>query len=186
MIQNQYHLCFIVEFAESSAIHILYVDLYCQEYQSSADANISFKVRSLDSIYTRTASMSDTKGYLEELQAIADKSGKSIESVLQEELMKISAGKGVNLPTDTAPLKDTRLNTSNVTGEETENIKAPSQVMQQPSFLLGLISPETVRTLPTVFPPSPSPSYSQRGLRGDVQAASTPTLQRLEAANRSP
>lgn len=44
--------------------------------------------------------------------------------------MKISAGKGVNLPADTAPVEDSPLNTSNATGEETENIKGPSKVMQ--------------------------------------------------------
>ena len=154
------------------------------EYQSSADENVIFKVRSLDSVYTSTASSSATKGYLEELQAIANKLGKSFESVLQEELMKLIAGKGVNLSADTAPVEDSQLKASNATGRESENIKAPSQVMQQPSLLLGSVSPEMVRNLPAVFPPSPSSRCGQHGLRGDAQAASTPALQRLEAATR--
>ena len=145
------------------------------EYQSSADENVIFKVRSLDSVYTSTASSSATKGYLEELQAIANKLGKSFESVLQEELIsssrRISAGKGVKLPADTAPVEDSQLNASDATGRESENIKAPSQVMQQPSLLLGSVSPEMVRNLPAVFPPSPSPRRGQHGLRGDAQAA---------------
>lgn len=37
-----------------------------------------------------------------------------------------------------------------------------------------------------MFPPSPSPRRCQHGLRGDVQAASTPALQRLEGAAQSP
>ena len=93
--------------------------------------------------------------------------------------------KSVNLPADTAPVEDSQSHTADAAGKETENIKAPSQVMQQPSFLLGSVSPEIVRNLPAVFPPSPSPSRGQRGLRGDIQAASTPALQKLEAAAQS-
>ena len=183
--KSEYHLCSIVEFANSSAMHT-FRPILPKEYQSSANANVTFKVLSLDSVYTSTASSSATKGYLEELQAIADKSGKSFESVLKEELMKMSAGKVVNLPADTAPVEDSQLNTSDATGQEIENIKAPPQVMQQPSFLLGSVSPEIVRNLPAVFPPSPSPIRDQRGLRGDTRAASTPALPRPEAATLSP
>ena len=172
--KSEYHLWSIVEFASSSAMQI-FRPILPTEYQSSADENVIFKVRSLDSVYTSTASSSATKGYLEELQAIANKLGKSFESVLQEELIsfswRISAGKGVNLPADTAPVEDSQLNASDATGRESENIKAPSQVMQQPSLLLGSVSPEMVRNLPAVFPPSPSPRRGQHGLRGDAQAA---------------
>lgn len=183
--KSEYHLCSIVEYANSSAMHI-FRPILPKEYQSSANANVTFKVLSLDSVYTSTASSSATKGYLEELQVIADESGKSFESVLQEELMKMSAGKVVNLPADTSPVEDSQLNISDATVQEIENIKAPSRVVQQPSLLLGSVSPEMVRNLPAVFPPSPSLSREQRGLRGDFRAASTPALRRLEAAAPSP
>lgn len=116
------------------ALQCKHLDPYCQK-TISADANITFKVRSLDSVYTSTASSSATKGYLDELQVIANKCGKSFESVLQAELMKISAGKGVNLPADTAAVEDSQINTSDATGQEVENIEVSPQVMQQPSHL---------------------------------------------------
>lgn len=125
---------------------------------------------------TSTASDSTTKGYLEELQAIASQCGRSFESVLQKELMKISTGRGVNLPT----------NSHDATAQEVEDVKAPSQVVQQPSLLLGSPSPEIVRSLPAVFPPSPLPRRGQSGLRSDTQAASTPALRRLEVPTRGP
>lgn len=81
---SEYHLCSIVEFAETSAMYT-FRPMLPKEYQSSADATVTFKVCSLDIVYTSTASSSATKGYLEELQAIADKSGKSFESVLQKD-----------------------------------------------------------------------------------------------------
>ncbi len=177
---SEHHLCSIVEFVNSSAMHT-FRPILPTEYRSSTDANVAFKVRSLDSVYTSTASSSATKGYLEELQTIANKSGRSFVSVLQEELMKISTGKGVSLPTDTAPAEDSH--SFDATGQ---NVKAPSQVMQQPSLLLGSVSPEIVRNLPAVFPPSPSPRCGQRELSGDAHAISTPALQQFEVATRSP
>lgn len=183
--KSEYHLCSIVEFTNSSAMQT-FRPILPKEYQSSTNANIIFKVRSLESVYTSTASSSATKGYLEELQAIAEKSGKTFESVLEAELMKISAGKGVNPPADTASAEDSRLNISDTTGEQIENVKVQSQVMQQPSLLLGSVSPEIVRSLPTVFPPSPPPRRGHCGLRSEVQAAASPALQRLEDAAQSP
>lgn len=53
--------------------------------------------------------------------------------------MKISAGKGVNLSADTAPAEDSQLNTSDATGEQIENVTVSSQVMPQPSLLLGSV-----------------------------------------------
>lgn len=173
--KSEYHLCSIVEFTDSSAMQNLRPMLPI-DCQSSSDANIKFRVRPLDGVYTSTASNSATKGYLEELQAIASQCGKTFESVLREELMKINAGGGVNLPTDSC----------DATGQEVKDVKAPSQVVQQPSLLLGSVSPEIVRSLPAVFPPSPSPRCGQSGLRGDTQAASTPALQRLEVTTRGP
>ncbi|XP_028279901.1 uncharacterized protein LOC114447698 [Parambassis ranga] len=182
--RSEYHMCSILEFAHNSAMHTLRPILPI-EYQSSIEANITFQVRSLDSVYTSTASSSATKGYLEELQAIANKSGRSFESVLQEELRKISAGKGVSLPADAAPVEAPQISSYDATGNEVKDVNAPLQVIQ-PSLLLGSVSPEIVRNLPAVFPPSPLPRHGQHRLRGDAQAASTPALQRLETATRSP
>lgn len=182
--KSEYHLCSIVEFANSSAMQTLRSTLPI-EYQSSTDANVIFKVRSLDSVYTSTASSSATKGYLEELQAIANESGRSFQDMLQEELMKISTGKGVNLPTDTAPIESSQLNSHDATSQEVENVNVPSQVKQQSSLLLGSVSPEIVRNLPAVFPPSPSPRRGQQGL-SDARTVSTPSSQRPETTIRSP
>ncbi|KAK0155977.1 hypothetical protein N1851_001474 [Merluccius polli] len=93
--------------------------------------------------------------------------------------MKISAGKDVNLPTDTAPVEDSPLNTSDAAGRESENTKAPLQVMQQPSLLLGSVSPEMIRNLPAVFPPSPLPRRSQCGLRGNASLANQTHIRKM-------
>lgn len=164
--KSEYHLCSIVEFANSSAMHTLRPTLPTK-YQSLTDGNVIFHVRPLDSVYTSTASCA-TKGYLEELQAIANKTGRSFESVLQEELMKISSEKGVNLPAGATPIKVPQISEIDC---ETENIKGPPLVMQQSSLLLGSVSPEVVRSLPAVFPPSPSPRCVQRGLRSELPQA---------------
>lgn len=106
------------------------------EYQSSVDADVTFRVRALDSVYTRTASSSTIKGYLEELQAIANKSGKSFQEVLQEELIKISMVKGVDLPAEdkTTPAADSepechhppKSSESTGTCQEAEEVKVPT------------------------------------------------------------
>lgn len=153
--RSEFHLCSIVEYAYNTAMHTLRPSLPLV-FESSADANIIFSVRSLDSVYTSTASSNATKGYLEELQAIANKSGRSFELVLQEELMKMQRGKDVSIP---------------AISRESKNIEVPS--MQQPSLLLGPVSPELVKTLPTVLPPSPSIHHGQVGSRAFTQASPT-------------
>lgn len=90
--------------------------------------------------------------------------------------MKISIGRGLNLPTDSY----------DATGQEVKGVKAPSQVVQQPSVLLGSVSPEIVRGLPAVFSPAPSPRHDHSGLRADTQAASMPALQMLGVITRGP
>lgn len=177
--ESEFHRCSIVEFASSSAMQALGPKLPIQ-LQSSADTEVTFHVRSLDSVYTSTASSSATRGYLEELQAIASKSGKSFQEVLQDELMKMSTEQGVNLPIDTAaPVEGTAAESvrqdtpeppdAPTVDGETDNVQAP--VEQQPSFLLSSVSPEIDKTLPTVFPPSPSVQRGQLGSRRDTQAA---------------
>lgn len=162
---------------------------------SSVDANVTFFVRSLDSVYTSTASSSATKGYLEELQAIANRSGRSFQTVLQEELMKMSTGEGVNLPAEiSTPVEDPKPNSHDSPGRpdasapevEAESIKTPLPAMRKPSLLLESVSPAIINTLPAVFPPSPSLRCAQLGLRGDAQAALAPSLSRPHATTRSP
>lgn len=193
---SDFHLCSIVEFANSSAMHTLGPALPIV-LQSSADTEVTFNVRSLDSVYTSTASSSATKGYLEELQAIANKGGKSFQEVLQDKLMKMSTVQGVNLPADTTtPVEDSETKPvghdspehpdASAADGEVENVKAPLSVKQQRSLLLGSVSPEIVKTLPAVFPPSPSFQRGQLGLRGDIQAASAPAFLREQATTRSP
>lgn len=177
--ESEFHRSSIVEFVNSSAIDTLGPTLPLQ-FQSSTDTEVTFCVRSLGSVYTSTASRSATKGYLEELQAIASKSGKSFQEVLQEELMKMRTEQGVILPVDTAvPIEDTAAETARqdplehpdaLTADgEADNVQAP--VEQQPSLLLSSVSPEIARTLPAVFPPSPSVQRGQLGSRRDTQAA---------------
>lgn len=52
----------------------------------------------LSSVYPHVASDSATKGYLEELQTIANTSGKSIKEVLLEELKKMKSGHSLTEP----------------------------------------------------------------------------------------
>lgn len=179
---SEHHQCSIVEFTNSSAMHTFRPTLPL-EYHSSTDVNVTFKVCSLDSVYTSTASSSATKGYLEELQAIANKSGRPFESVLQEELRKMNQGKGVSLFIDAPPADDSHLSSPDATDQ---HVKAPSPVRRQPSLLLGSVSPELVKSLPAVFPPSPSPRRGQRELSSGFHAVSAPALQQVPVATGSP
>lgn len=152
--KSEYHLCSIVEFANNSAMQT-FRPILPIECQSSTDANVTFLVRSLDSVYTSTASRSATKGYLEELQAIADKSGRSFQDVLQEELMKISTGKGVNLPIDTAPdeVSGDAQAASTPALQKLEATTSSPQAMSLPTS-------ENIQFQPAVLTAAPSPSIA--------------------------
>ncbi len=68
----------------------------------------AFVVRALNCVYPHVASDSATKGYLEELQNIASSSGKSIEEILQAELLKMKFGPSLAEP---SPYSGEDLNT---------------------------------------------------------------------------
>lgn len=85
---SQFHGCVIIEFEDSSAMQTLR-PLLPQIYQSSRDANITFRVRTLDSVYTHEASSSATNEYIKTLQDLAKATGRSFQAVFQEELAKM-------------------------------------------------------------------------------------------------
>ncbi|KAM7423448.1 hypothetical protein PAMA_000007 [Pampus argenteus] len=60
--------------------------------------------------------------------------------------MKISAGEGVNLPTNTAPAEDFQLNISDATSEQTENVKVSTPALQR---LKAAAQSSPVTSLPT-------------------------------------
>lgn len=190
--KSEFHQHMIVEFAYSSAMDTLR-PLLPTEYTSSVDRDVTFQVRALDTVYTQAAS-SATKGYLEELQSIAAKSGKSFQEVLQEELKKISMGKGVNLPTQEKPTpaantkpeshKSPDCSESAGASQDAEVRTAPQ--VPQTSLLLRPVSPELVQSLPMVHLPSPSLKRAPFQSRG-MQAVSMPAgTQRFSATARSP
>lgn len=133
-------------------------------------------MRTLDNVYTLPASSSATKGYLEELQAIANKSGKSFQEVLQEELRKISTQVWISL-LRIKPHQRQTLNQNVITHrrahQEAEEVQARPPVKQTSPILLGPVSPELVHNLPTMFPPSPSLRRSQLGSARAAQAVLT-------------
>lgn len=86
---SEHHHSTIVEFSHESAMHNLESSLPLT-IRSTLDTNVVFHVRSLRSVYTSTTSGNVTEGYLEELRAIAQDSGKTVQEVLQCELQKIS------------------------------------------------------------------------------------------------
>ncbi len=84
---SEHHRSAIMEF---SAMQNLKSSLP-MSIRSTWDDNVVFHVRSLGSVYTSATSSNVTEGYLENLQAIARDSGKTLQEVLQSKLQKISA-----------------------------------------------------------------------------------------------
>ncbi len=87
---SEHHRSAIMEFSYDSAMQKLKSSLP-MSIRSTLDDNVVFHVRSLGSVYTSATSSNVTEGYLENLQAIARDSGKTLQEVLQSELQKISA-----------------------------------------------------------------------------------------------
>lgn len=87
---SEYHEHAIVEFTHGTAMQSL-EPLLPLLYQSPSNPEVTFKVCSLANMYSSIACGSATKTYMEELQAIAKLSGKSFETLLQEELAKFSS-----------------------------------------------------------------------------------------------
>lgn len=95
----------------------------------------------------------------------------------------MNQGKGVSFFIDAPPVDDSHLSSPDATDQ---HVKAPSPVRQQPSLLLGSVSPELVKNLPAVFPPSPSPRRGQRELSSGFHTVSTPALQQVPVVTGSP
>lgn len=85
---SEFHQQAIIEFAHSSAMKEL-KSLLPVSVVSTSDADVIFTVRALSSVYSHAAKDDATEGYLSELKAIANATGKSFQDVLQEELAKI-------------------------------------------------------------------------------------------------
>lgn len=85
---SEFHRQAIIEFAHSSAMATLKL-LLPLSIVSTSDADVIFTVRALSSVYTLVVKENSTEGYLAQLKAIANATGKSFEEVLQEELLKM-------------------------------------------------------------------------------------------------
>ncbi|XP_043088728.1 uncharacterized protein LOC122334908 [Puntigrus tetrazona] len=92
---SEFHRHSIIEFTYSSAMKTL-KPLLPVIIVSTLNPDTTFNVRALSSVYPHAASAA--KEYLEELQIIANASGKSIEEVLQEELKKMKSGHSLTEP----------------------------------------------------------------------------------------
>ncbi len=94
---SEFHHHAIIKCTYSSAMKAL-KPLLPVTMVSMLNPDTAFNVCALSSVYHQVASDSATKGYLEELQAVANASGKSIEEVLQEELKKMKSGHSLAEP----------------------------------------------------------------------------------------
>lgn len=86
---SEYHQCAIVEFSCDSAMQHL-EGLLPMTIKSKLDTNVAFHVRSLESVYMPATHSNVTEAYFENLQALAQDSGRTLREVLHSELQKIS------------------------------------------------------------------------------------------------
>ncbi|XP_048064779.1 uncharacterized protein LOC125279312 [Megalobrama amblycephala] len=114
---SEFHRQAIIEFAHSSAMKNLN-PLLPLSIVSTSDADVIFTVRALSSVYSPVVKDDATKGYLAELKAIANATGKSFEEVLQEELVKM---RSVGPPTEHLP-------SCNVADSQTQGLSTASSV----------------------------------------------------------
>lgn len=85
---SEFHRNAIIKYNHNSAIKNLCPFLPLT-LGSLSDPGVTFRVRALATVYTQPSICTATEGYLEELKAIAEESGMSFQSVLQEELEKL-------------------------------------------------------------------------------------------------
>lgn len=125
--RSQFHKQSIIEFTYGTAMLSL-EPLLPYDYKSLSQADVTYHIRALASVYTPTASSSATSSYIKELQAIAKLSGKPFEAVLQEQMSILG--------TSAAPLAQdsikARVSESNILSEQAQ---APAAV-PQPSVVL--------------------------------------------------
>lgn len=170
---SEFHQNAIIEYNHNSAIQNL-LPFLPLTLGSLSDPGVTFRVRALATVYTQPSICAATEGYLEELKAIAKESGRSFQSVLQEELEKLRETHSENqAPTEsqqaschdlssdsksaeaTAPSSiSSPLTNSKVTPTQSSEPKNPTK--NKPTFV-SAPSPETttdditVKTCP-VFP----------------------------------
>lgn len=132
--------------------------------------NVIFNVRALDSVYPSTAS-SATKGYLEELQAIADKCGKSFQEMLQEELMKISMMKSVSVGEKVIPMTYSEPEEPQYSDGCLKTKEVNAALHSTSTLLLSPDQSELGKSLPVVFPPSPAHQRSKSQSVSDIPTA---------------
>ncbi|XP_073789775.1 uncharacterized protein [Danio rerio] len=142
----EFHRHAIIEFTHNSAMKTL-MPLLPLTVVSMSNPSTTFMVRALSCVYPHIASDSATNGYLEELQNIASFSGKSIEEVLQTELLKIKFGPS---HAESLPVLDKKLEFPNA---------ARSQILDRstvssPNRLLSPVISQSMITEQTAFPTS--------------------------------
>ncbi len=114
---------------------------------SMSTPDTAFVVRALNCVYPHVASDSATKGYLEELQNIASSSGKSIEEILQAELLKMKFGPSLAEP---SPYSGERLEYSNAANSQIHD----SCTVDSPDGQLSPAKPQSVTTEQAAAPSS--------------------------------
>ncbi len=144
---SEFHHHAIIKCTYSSAMKAL-KPLLPVTMVSMLNPDPAFNVCALSSVYHQVASDSATKGYLEELQAVANASGKSIEEVLQEELKKMESGHSLAEP---LPASGERFESTNV---------ADSQMPDSTSSLDGPSSPTKSQRVTTEHAAPPSSENS--------------------------
>lgn len=123
---SEFHHHVIVEFKSDGIAMQTLRPLLPLGYKSLRDANVTFNVRALDSVYTHDASSSATNGYLDTLQDIARTSGRSFQEVLQEELTKMVPAGGINPPAQELPNLETEpQNLGSEAAEATTTVGSP-------------------------------------------------------------
>ncbi len=143
---SEFHHHAIIEFTCSSALKTL-MPLLPLTVVSMSTPGTTFIVRALNCIYPHVASDSAAKGYLEELQNIASSSGKSIEEILQGELLKMKFGPSLAEP-------------SPYSGERLDIQIHDSCTVDSPDGQLSPAKPQSVTTEQVAAPSSGnSPSH---------------------------
>ncbi|KAL1270861.1 hypothetical protein QQF64_029877 [Cirrhinus molitorella] len=121
---------------------------------STSDADVIFTVRALSSVYSPVAKDDATRGYLAELEAIANATGKSFQEVLKEELVKMRSSTVESPTTDQLPSL----------GKNQESLLADSQTqgLSTANLINDRGSPATSQRMgegrDTVLSPDGSPS----------------------------
>lgn len=154
---SEFHHHAIIEFTCSSAMKTL-MPLLPLTVVSMRTPGTTFIVRALGCVYPHVASDSAAKGYLAELQNIASISGKSIEEILQAELLKMKFGPSLAEP---SPSSGERLEYSNAADFQIhDSCTVYSPDGQLSPAIPQNVTTEQVATLPSRNSPSHEIEYT--------------------------